>query len=181
MKPGSHRVWAPVLVVASFFATSTPAPWAREAHGQIVYAGPEIGGSQRRGPTVGARVGLEVIGGFDVVGQLLVFFPEEAGVAEPAVDVSRSLWHGSTNLMYVFDRGRAVAPYVGAGVRYGRASLSVVVDGLRAADVRDGFSANVLGGIRLPRLPGRPFLEYRGRGGGGWVLTAGASVVLASR
>lgn len=140
--------------------------------GQQLYATPEAGWSDLRGFTVGARAGAAVVGGLDVVLQGLVYFPDESGVADPGVDVARSSWQASANAMYVFDRSRGIAPYVGAGVRYGVASLTLVVDGLRASRRTDGFGTNVLGGVRFPRLPAHPFAEVRW-GDETWTLTVG--------
>lgn len=159
------------VAFSSIALTSMPA----DASAQSMYASPELGVSKHRGPAAGARVGLPVFGGLDLVAQGLVFFPDEEQTADPGVAVDRSLWHASLNAIYVFDRSRAFAPYVGVGGRYGRSTLSIVVDGLRARAVDARFSPNVLGGVRLPRLPGTPFVEYRSGGGGGWVLTAGGS------
>ena len=164
------------LLAATLIQLGTPG----SAFGQALYATPEVGTSQRRGPALGARLGAQLVGGLDVVGQALVFFPEEDGVADPGVGVSRTSWHASANLLYFFDRDRPIAPYVGVGLRYGRATLEVIVDGLRAREVADGFATNLLGGVSLPRLPGRPFVEYRGGGTGGWVLTGGARIPLGS-
>lgn len=180
IRPPAGRAGLRGPITATLLAAALGAAAAAEVVAQTVYGTPEVGTSELRGPAIGARLGIEVVGGMDVVGQALLFFPDEEGVADPGVGVRRSLWHGSLNVLYVFDRSRGLAPYVGAGVRYGRASLSVVVDGLRARDVRGGFSPNVLGGARLPRLPGHPFVEYRSGGGGGWVLTAGAHLALRS-
>ena len=151
---------------------------AHAAQAQTLYGTPEFGVSQHRGPAFGARAGLRVAGGLDIVAQGLVFAPDEEQTADPGVDVDRSLWHGSLNAIYVFDRSRALAPYVGVGVRYGRSTLAIVVDGVRARGINAGFFPNVLGGVQLPRIPGRPFVEYRGGGDGGWVLTGGGSWTL---
>ena len=72
----------------------------------------------------------------------------------------------------VFDRSRSLAPYVGVGLRYGRAGISLVVDQLRATEIRSGFGANLIGGIRLPALPAEPFIEYRA-GDEQWTVTGG--------
>lgn len=125
------------------------------------YVTPEAGWSALRGLTIGGRAGTSVIAGFDVALQGLVHFPDESGVADPGVDVARNSWQLSANAMYVFDRSRSLAPYVGGGVRYGSASLALVVDGVRASRALDGFGTNVLGGVRFPRLPGHPFVEVR--------------------
>lgn len=125
------------------------------------YATPEAGWSALRGLTVGGRAGTAVVAGFDLALQGLVHFPDESGVADPGVDVTRNSWQVSANAMYVFDRSRALAPYLGGGVRYGSASLALVVDGVRASRALEGFGTNVLGGVRFPRLPGHPFVEVR--------------------
>lgn len=139
---------------------------------QTLYATPEAGWSEFRGITLGARIGAELMGGLDVVGQGLVSFPDEDGVADPGVSVDRSAWQVSANLLYVFDRSRAVAPYVGVGIRYAQTRLSVVVDGLRASRGRGGTDANLLGGLLFKELPGLSFLEFRG-GRGPWLFTGG--------
>ena len=69
--------------------------------------------------------------------------------------------------------------YVGAGGRYGSASLTLVVDGMRASRKQDGFGTNVLGGVRFPRLPGHPFAEVRW-GDETWTLTFGVLPRLGS-
>jgi opacity protein-like surface antigen len=146
---------------------------------QGFYATPEAGLSEHRGMTIGGRVGHPVVAGLDLVAQGLIFFPDENGVADPGVAVTRSAWHTSLNALYFFDRTRGFAPYVGVGLRYGRASLSVIVDGLRAAEVDSGVSRNILGGAQINRLPGRPFIEYRTGGPGGWILSAGGHFALS--
>jgi opacity protein-like surface antigen len=152
---------------------------AHEAAGQQWYATPEAGWSDLRGITVGGRAGVEVVGGLDLVGQGLVFFPDESGVGDQGVAVDRSAWQLSTNAIYVFDRRRALSPYVGAGVRYGASDLTVVVDGLRASRGQSGFGTNFLGGVRFPRLPAAPFVEVR-FGDETWTLTGGVLLGLLS-
>jgi len=156
--------------VATLLAALALGP--QESAAQQWYATPEVGWSDLRGITVGGRVGAEVIGGLDLIAQGLVFFPDESGVADPGVAVSRSAWQLSTNAIYVFDRARALSPYVGAGLRYGAADLTVVADGLRASRGQSGFGTNLLGGVRFPRLPAAPFVEVR-FGDETWVLTGG--------
>lgn len=152
---------------------------AGEAAAQQWYATPEAGWSDLRGIAVGGRVGAKVVGGLDLVGQGLVFFPDESGVGDPGVAVDRSAWQLSTNAMYVFDRSRVLSPYVGAGVRYGASDLTVVVDGLRASREQSGFGMNFLGGVRFPRIPAAPFVEVR-FGDDTWTLTGGVLVGLLS-
>ena len=65
---------------------------------QTLYATPEAGWSEFRGITLGARIGAELMGGLDVVGQGLVSFPDVDGVADPGVSVDRSAWQVSGNL-----------------------------------------------------------------------------------
>jgi opacity protein-like surface antigen len=139
---------------------------------QRLYATPEAGWSDLRGSTVGARVGAEIVGGLDLAMQGLLFFPDESGIADPGVRVERSAWQMSANVIYVFDRTRGIAPYVGGGLRYGASSLTLVVDEQRASRRQDGFGTNLLGGVRLPRLPGHPFLEVR-FGDDTWTLSFG--------
>ena len=147
-------------------------PRATIVEGQQLYATPEAGWSDLRGLTVGGRVGAVVVAGLDVAVQGLLHFPDESGVADPGVDVDRSSWQASANAMYVFDRTRVLAPYVGVGLRYGSASLTLVVDDLRASREVDGFGTNLLGGVRFPGLPAHPFVEVRW-GDETWTLTFG--------
>jgi opacity protein-like surface antigen len=153
---------------------------ASKLQGQQLYATPEVGWSDLRGVTVGGRAGVAVVAGLDVALQGLLYFPDESGVADPGVGVDRSAWQVSTNALYVFDRTRAIAPYVGAGVRYGKASLTLVVDGVRASREQGDLGANVLGGVRFPRLPAHPFLEVRW-GDETWTLTVGVLPKLRAR
>jgi opacity protein-like surface antigen len=146
--------------------------WSDPVEAQRLYATPEAGWSDLRGLTVGARVGAEIVGGLDLTLQGLLFFPDESGVADPGVGVERSAWQTSANAIYVFDRTRGMAPYVGGGLRYGASSLTLVVDDLRASRRQEGFGTNLLGGVRLPHLPGHPFLEVR-FGDDTWTLTFG--------
>ena len=163
-------------VIACLGGVGLMAPLA----GQAVYATPEAGWSERRGLALGGRVGSEVLTGLEVVAQGLVFFPDEETVGDPGVDVSRTAWQAAVNLIYLFDPNRALAPYVGAGVRYGRSSLTIVVDDLRARDRRAGVDPHLLGGLRLPRLPASPFIEVRG-GDGAWTATVGGRWEIRSR
>lgn len=147
---------------------------------QSLYVSPEGGWSERRGLALGARVGSELVRGLEVVGQGLVFFPDEDALGDPGVDVRRSAWQVAGNVLYVFDPARAISPYVGAGVRYGRATLTIVVDDLRARDRATGIDPHLLGGVRLPRLPASPFVEVRG-GDGAWTMTFGGRWLLRPR
>ena len=177
--PAQSVTWCRTLVSALILCVAVSAR-ADEAAAQQWYATPEAGWSDLRGITVGGRVGAEVVGGLDLVGQGLVFFPDESGVGDRGVAVDRSAWQLSTNAMYVFDRDRPLSPYVGAGVGYGVAGLTVVVDGLRASRGQRGFGTNFLGGIRFPRLPAAPFVEVR-FGDETWTLTGGVLTGLLSR
>lgn len=172
------RVWHSIVCAAVVASLIIARPTLVE--GQQLYATPEAGWSDLRGFTVGGRAGAAVIGGLDLVLQGLVYFPDESGVADPGVDVDRNSWQVSANAMYVFDRTRGIAPYVGVGGRYGAASLTLVVDGMRASRKQDGFGTNILGGVRFPRLPGHPFAEVRW-GDETWTLTFGVLPRLGSR
>lgn len=147
---------------------------------QSVYVSPEGGWSERRGLALGARIGSELVRGLEVVGQGLVFFPDEDALGDPGVEVRRTAWQAAANVMYVFDPERALSPYVGVGARYGRATLTIVVDDLRAKDRASGVDPHLLGGVRLPRLPASPFVEVRG-GDGGWTMTFGGQWLLRPR
>jgi len=142
------------------------------ASAQAAYASPEVGWSEIRGLTVGGRIGRELVGGLDAVVQGLRHFPDEEGIVDPGATAERSSWQASANLTYAFDRDRAISPYVGVGGRYGRATLTVVSGGHRAGQIRSGFGVNLLGGVRLPRLPWTPWIELRG-GEELWTLTGG--------
>jgi len=169
----SHALASLLVVWAAIAAT------AGEVAAQRWYATPEAGWSDLRGLAVGGRVGAEVLGGLDLVGQGLVFFPEESGVGDPGVAVDRSAWQLSSNAIYVLDRTRILSPYLGVGVRYGTTDLTVIVDGLRASRGQSGFGTNVLGGVRFPRLPADPFVEVR-FGDDTWTLTGGVLLGLLS-
>ena len=162
------------IVVLLSFVGVTP------AIAQSVYVSPEGGWSERRGLALGARIGSELVRGLEVVGQGLVFFPDESALGDPGVGVRRTAWQAAANLLYVFDPTRALSPYVGVGARYGRATLTIVVDDLRAKDRASGVDPHLLGGLRLPRLPASPFIEVRG-GDGGWTMTFGGRWLLRPR
>jgi hypothetical protein len=66
----------------------------------------------------------------------------------------------------------AIAPYLGTGMRYGRGNLTVVVDGLRVRTSVSGWEPNVIIGVRLPRLPKKPWIEWK-NSNGLWVVTGG--------
>ena len=144
----SLRIFALWLLLGS--AVGAPAA------AQHLYATPEVGWTELRGATIGGRVGLHVVGGLELVGQALLFFPDEDGVADPGLAVSRGSWQLNGNVLYHFDPSRAIPPYAGLGMRYARAHLSLPVDGLRSTSTRAGWKPNLILGVRLPRLPADP-------------------------
>ena len=139
---------------------------------QVSYATPEAGWSSRRSVVLGGRVGREVFGGFDLVLNGLVSFPDASRTVDRPASARRSSWQTSLSVAYVFDRSRAFAPYAGAGGRWRRATLSIDADGFRSTAVQSGFGFDLFGGVRFPRLPAEPWLEYRS-GGESWTLTGG--------
>ena len=163
----SLRIFALWLLLGS--AVGAPAA------AQHLYATPEVGWTELWDATIGGRVGLHVVGGLELVGQALLFFPDEDGVADPGVAVSRGSWQLNGNVLYHFHPSRAISPYAGLGMRYARAHLSLPVDGLRSTSIRAGWKPNLILGVRLPRLPADPFLEWK-NSNGLWVVTGGARV-----
>lgn len=153
-----------ILIAVALMAAALIALCSVPASAQSAWLSPTVGWTEIRGFTVGARIGHEVRAGFDVAAQGLLAFPDESGVVGPGSTAKRSSWRTSANLIYTFDRTRALSPFVGVGARYGRATLTVVSRGYRSADARGGFGHDLFGGVRLPRLPYTPWVEYRRSG-----------------
>ena len=83
-------------------------------------------------------------------------------------DTEVEYWEANLNLTWDFTTDRAVIPYAGVGVNYGRASAS-----LRGSTSDEGdVGANVLAGVRIQR---RFYVEAKQEAGGGelFVLTVG--------
>ncbi len=151
-----------------------------EGAAQTLYGGPEGGWSDLRRYTLGARLGAEVVGDFDIVGQALLHFPEEGLLADPGVAVARRAWQSSLALLWTFDRARRLAPYIGAGFMYRESHVSVTVDQRRARIARIGFEPVLLGGLRLTRGGTHPFLEIRSAEDS-WMVTFGATFPIRGR
>ena len=145
MRAGRSRGRAVLLGTMAGAALWGSSVGASPLAAQSWYVSPDVGWSENRRAAVGGRVGVQLVGGLDLVGQALLFRPEQDALGDPGVGVSRGAWQANANALYVFDRTRALAPYVGTGLRYGRARLSVVADGLRSrvssAGVDGGFPA----------------------------------------
>jgi opacity protein-like surface antigen len=88
----------------------------------------------------------------------------------PAFDLDTDVeyWEANVNLTWDFTTDRAVIPYAGVGVNYGRAKSSAF--GFESDE--DDMGANVLAGVRIKR---RFYVEAKQEAGGGelFVLTLG--------
>ena len=104
-----------------------------------------------------ARVtnGLEAIGSFDY------FFPDQP------LGADINYWEINANLAYVFQGVPGLAPYLGGGLNFAHASVSVDALGIPIGASNTELGLNLLGGARLNLGPVTPFGELRIELGGG--------------
>ena len=144
-----------------------------------VSVGAEVGWSESRRGGVGARVDWNFWDQAHLVGQGLLFFPDESGFADPGVGVDRKSWQLNANLIYDLDR-RRIYVYGGGGVSYGEGSLTLNVDGVEATATNESWAGNLLLGFRRPTGTWRPYAEGKIEfwRDGEWVITSGIAVPL---
>ena len=99
--------------------------------------------------------GLEAIGSFDY------FFPDQP------LGADINYWELNANLAYVFQGVPSVAPYLGGGLNFAHASVSVDALGIPVGASQTKLGLNLLGGARLNMGPVTPFGELRIELGGG--------------
>ncbi len=149
------------------------------ASAQPTFAVPQLGWSELRRFVVGAQVGRTIFGSLDVSAEGLVFFPAEETDRED-VSLDRGAWQANLNLSYAFNPDRRLVPYLGVGASFARSSRTVVLDQVRARVVVDGWTPNLIVGLRVPQLPWSPFVEWRReiRRERQWMTNAGLRIPL---
>ncbi|MEQ9401275.1 MAG: hypothetical protein RJQ04_19065 [Longimicrobiales bacterium] len=168
--------WAPLAVCVAL----APAAARGQAPVLDAFVAPQAGWSEFRRLVVGGQAGLRLLGGLEVAGEGLLFFPDEASATERGVHVDRNAWQLNAHLLYSFDRTRRLIVYAGPGASWARNTRSVVVDGVRSRLELTGWAATVLFGARWPRPYGEPFAEWRTEltRESQWVVTAGVRLAL---
>lgn len=99
--------------------------------------------------------GLEAIGSFDY------FFPDQP------LGADINYWEINANLAYVFKGVPSLAPYLGGGLNFAHASVSVDALGVPVGGSNTELGLNLLGGARMNLGPVQPFGELRIELGGG--------------
>ena len=99
--------------------------------------------------------GLEAIGSFDY------FFPDQP------LGADINYWEINANLAYVFRGVPSLAPYLGGGLNFAHASVSIDALGVPVGGSNTELGLNLLGGARMNAGPVQPFGELRVELGGG--------------
>jgi len=136
---------------------------AKQVYGQVG-VGAQLSWADDTEFGIGARAVLDLAqlsSGLEAIGSFDYFFPEQP------LGADINYWEINANLAYVFQGLPSLAPYVGGGLNFAHASVSVDALGIPIGASNTELGLNLLGGARFNMGPVQPFGEMRIELGGG--------------